>query len=200
MDQESAVRLVSFCCSNSTVFPSSFVPLSALNTRPMERQVGKPMLLVLICVNSLGAKTELSCFGPEVDWLSDCAGLVGLPQTWQCGSCDQLLWTCLYRRLPQWLEPFHRRFSQQGCKGQFTGFKTGYIGRYQHSKETMGSIQGTFLFSPSHVPYKIAPTHASTYSKATMSRLTEMQECKSVIKAKGDFFEESIMKIIFWFV
>lgn len=127
LDQESAMRLDSFCCSNSTVFPSLFVPLSALNTRPMERQVGKPMLLVLVCVNSLGAKTELSCFGPEVDWLWDCAGLVGLPQTWQCGSCDQLLWTCLYQRLPQWLEPFHRRFSQQGCKGQFTGFKTGDI-------------------------------------------------------------------------
>lgn len=159
------MRFDSFCCSNSTVFPPLFVPLSALNTRPMERQVGKPMLLVLVCVNSLGAKTELSCFGPEVDWLWDCAGLVWLPQTWQCGSCDQLLWTCLYRRLPQWLEPFHRRFSQQGCKGQFTGFKTGDILRCQHSKETMYA----YIFSLYKLLYKIAPTHASIYSKATMS-------------------------------
>lgn len=186
MDQESAVRLVSFCCSNSTEFPSLFVPLSALNTRPMERQVGKPILLVLVCVNSLGAKTELSCFGPEVDWLWDCAGLVGLPQTWQCGSYDQLLWTCLYRRLPQWLEPFHRRFSQQGCKGQFTRFKTGDILRYQHSKETMACIQGTFLFSIFHILYNLPPTHASTYSK------NEKPLNKKLCQSFGTFF------FLFW--
>ena len=44
-----------------------------------------------VSINSLGANAELSCFGPEVDWLWGCAELVALPQTWRSGSCGQLL-------------------------------------------------------------------------------------------------------------
>lgn len=67
----------------------------------------------LVCWGVCGLK--LSCFGPEVDWLWDCAGLGGRPLTWLSGSCVPRLWTCLCPPLPLSPVLFHRRFSPQGC-------------------------------------------------------------------------------------